>query len=309
MYTYFATFPAGMFELIARQLKRFALSELKILEHDDSSLVFEASLTVERLIELRFFTNVFLVVDDVKNTPRQALRGSNYRLMLLKNGAPQPLPATERAHLEAGLKKLRLEPDARASRNDFYVIERASGKKLLGLRLARAKFKRDKRPDGELRPELAHLLCLAAGIKAKHVVLDPFAGYGAIPYEAVRGFGCKRVIAVDQRKLGNRHDHQAIHWHEGDARQLDFVADRSVDRVVTDPPWGAYDKSSDLGDTYNKALHEIARVLKPAGVAVILCGSDALDQAIQQARGFTLLKSYSILVSGKKARVVKLQKG
>ncbi len=309
MNSYFATFPAGTLELITKQLKGFKLDELKIIAHDDSSVTFQSSLPTERLIELRYFTNVYLVTDKPAEIPKSALKGRYYRLMLLKDGSPQPMNQSERTKLEAKMKQeLRLEPNAHLSKNDFYLIERTSGKKLFTLRLPRAKFKREKLSAGELRPELAHILCLAAGIKAKHTVLDMFAGYGSIPYETVRGFGCKQVTAVDNQKLPNRHEHPAIKWHEADVRSLDFLADNSIDRVITDPPWGIYDESSDLSDIYSQMFKELQRVMKPDAVAVVLSGSEALNTIVENDKSFRLLKTYPILVSGKKAKILKVQK-
>lgn len=94
MSLYFATFPAGTFDLIVKQLKGFKLDELKIIEHDDSSVVFQSSLTVERLIELRCFTNVYIVLDDTDVFPKSVLNGKYFRLMLLKDGTPQPLASS-----------------------------------------------------------------------------------------------------------------------------------------------------------------------------------------------------------------------
>lgn len=310
MNRYFATFPAGTFELIAKQLKSFKLSQLEIIEEDNSSVVFQSSLPIERIIEFRYFTNAYLIADAVNAMPKAALKGKYYRLMLLAGGTPHPIAQSERAELELKIKQdLHLEPNTHLSKNDFYFIERAEGKKLFTLRLPRAKFKREKLMAGELRPELAHILCLAAGIKAKHTVLDMFAGYGSLPYEAVRGFGCKQVIASDNRKLPNRHEHPFITWHTAEASHLDFFADHSIDRIVTDPPWGVYDRmnEAELKNLYKQALKEMQRVLKPRSTAVLLSGNIALDDAIQESGDFSILKSYPILVSGKKARILKLQ--
>ena len=307
---YFATFPAGTFNLIAKRLKGFKLNELRIIEHDDSSVIFQSSLQIERLVELRYFTNVYLIADNTATVPKSAFKGRYFRLMLLKDGAPQPIAQSERAELEAKIKReFRLEPNTHLSKNNFYLIERASGRKLFTLRLPRAKFKREKLRAGELRSELAHILCLAAGIKAKHTVLDMFAGYGSIPYEAIRGFGCKQAIAVDNQKLPNRHEHPSIEWHGADATNLDFIADSSVDRVVTDPPWGIYDTEiSDMSALYVDSTKEMLRILKPDGVAVILSGYDKAAECLKQVEGLELIGHWNVLISGKKAVILKLQK-
>ena len=310
MQSYIATFVAGCQDIILRQLKRMPLDKLKVTNVDESSVTFDSDYPVEKLIELRFFTNIYLAIKDIAN-PKSMLKGKYFRLMMLKDGEPTQITPPDRASLETRIKQdFGLIPNTHLSKNDFYLIERTSGQKLLTLRLSRAKFKREELSSGELRPELAHILLLAAGVRAKDTVLDMFAGYGSIPFEAVRGFGCKQVIAVDNQKLLNRHEHPSIQWYEADASNLDFLADNSVDRVVTDPPWGSYKKTSEaeLNNLHEHFLSEIHRVLRPDGIAVILSGSTAVDDAIENSQDFKVLKYYPILVSGKKATIFKLQK-
>lgn len=309
MNQYFATFPPGTYELISKHLKAFAIAELKIIEHDDSSVVFQSSLGTDRLIEIRYFTNIYLEIDNNTAFIKSALKGKYFRLMMLKNGAPHPIDSVERADIEAQIKSdFRLETNTHLSKNDFYVIERQSGRKLFTIRLSRVKFKRETLSAGELRPELAHILCLTAGIKAKFTVLDMFAGYGSIPYEAVRGFGCKSVISVDIKTLPNRHTHSLIKWYEADARNLAFLDDNSIDRVVTDPPWGLYDGSASLSSLYTDFVAELRRVLKPDGVVVIICGGEMAGY-FEKLASFKLIGKWNVLVSGKKATIFKLQKG
>lgn len=310
MQGYFATFPAGTFEIIVKHLKSFSLDELKIIEHDDSSVIFESSLNKEKLIELRYFTNTYLVIDNKTSLVKKIIDGRFFRLMLIREGEPSQMNMTERAKLEESIKhNFHLEPNTRLSRNDFYLMERSSGNKLLTLRLPRAKFKRDKMFAGELRPEFADILCLAAGLKAKHILVDMFAGYGAIPYEAVRGFGCGRVIAVDNKKIPNRHEHPFIMWYDHDSSNLNFIDDNSVDRVITDPPWGQYDSTTDnMSELYSDFMKEVQRVLKPDCVATILSGYKGAEQIFERQNQLRLIRKWNVLVSGKKATIFKLQK-
>ena len=308
--SYFATFPAGCYEIIARQLKGFSPAELKITGHDDSSVEFVASLNRERLIELRFFTNIYVVAD--ADLPRDMFRGRYFSLAMLKGGQPIPLAGGERARLEDQIQRdFQLVAGTHQSLNDFYLIERRSGgPRLLALKLARAKFKREELAAGELRPELAHILCLVAGLKPKDRLLEVFAGHGALALEAVRGFGVKQIIAVDSQQLPGRHEHSAITWQTADARDLGALPDGSFDRVLADPPWGSHEQMlpAEQQRLYVQSLSEIHRVVKPGGIVVILSGNALLSEAAQGKPGLELIKSYSILVSGKKAQILKLQK-
>lgn len=307
---YFATFPAGCYEIIVKSLKSFTLEELTVLEHDESSVTFNSFLSHERLIELRFFTNIYLVVQDLTHLSKSDLKGRYFRLMMLENGEPKSLKPVQRAKVEADISaKLGLKANTHLSRNDFYLIERANGVKFLALRLARAKFKRAKLPAGALRPELAHILCLAAGLKAKDTILDMFAGYGSIPLEAVRGFGCKQVLAVNDQILPQRYEHPPeVEWHKSDARNLNFIGSDSIARIVTDPPWGLHEDKTgkDLALLYADFTKEMQRVLRPSGVAVVLTGWTEAEQTFTQY--LKLIAKWPILVSGKKATIFKLRK-
>lgn len=307
---YLATYPAGTWDIIVRDLKSFRPNQLLIGDHDGSSALLETTLPAERLVEIRYFTNAYLVVKRPEELDRRMLKGAHYSLSMLDNGRPVRMAEEDRRRIGGGIEStLGLLPDTHRSRNDFCLISRASGSRMLTLRLPRARFKRDKTAAGELRPELAHVLCLAAKLRAKHRVLDMFAGHGSIPLEATRGFGCRDVIAVDRSLEEDRREHPGIEWHRADARDLSFIADGSVDRVITDPPWGTYDaKIPDLSATYEAAFREISRVLRPDGIAVMLTGYDEATGCAQAASELRLTGSWPILVSGRKATIIRFHR-
>lgn len=311
MSRYFATFPAGFYGLIVKQLKSYKLDELKVLGNDESSITFESSLHAERLIEIRYFTNVYLIIDDLANTPANLIKNEYYSLMMLQDGTPRAMSASTTQEIKNKIEsKLKLKFNAHLARNNFYLISRKSGDEFLSLRLPRAKFKRQKLQAGELRPEIAHLLLLFAGMKAKHKLLDPFAGFGSIPYEAVRGFGAKDVLAINKELLGARHILPEIIWTDGDAADLKSIESSSIDKIVTDPPWGIYNQQdpSDLKNMYRDFLIEARRVLKSTGAIVILSGNDYMGEEILQSRIFNITQDFPVLISGKKATVYRLVK-
>ena len=345
MRRFFATFPAGTYDIIARDLKRFKMSELVMREHDDSSLVFDTALTDERIIEVRYFTNAYRVLDRVSDLDSSSLTGRFYQLTYLKNGQPEQLADSERDSIERDIgSTFHLIKDAHKSRNNFVVVERESGARFLTLRLSRAKFKRDDLEPGELRPELAHILCVAARLSASHTVVDPFAGHGAIALEAVRGFGCRTVYASDIELDPARRQHDSIHWQTADARSLTFLDDDSVDRIVTDPPWGHYrdqERATESGspvDLYADFAGEALRVLRRDGLLIMLTGfadagvalgaaraaipaagagagtdatADAADATGPPGARIALLEpidSWNVLVSGRSASILKYRK-
>ncbi len=95
-----------------------------------------------------------------------------------------------------------------------------------------------------------------------------------------------------------------------EVRKQDFLnsdlADKSIDKIITDPPWGDYEHIFDLEEFYTKMLAEFERILSSQGKFVILSGAkEVIDNLLQTkfAKIFSIEQRYYILVSGKKAGV------
>jgi tRNA1(Val) A37 N6-methylase TrmN6 len=200
---------------------------------------------------------------------------------------------------------------------------------------------------GELPPPLAWMLCklaersiaaeqsaaaersTAAEPRHGERVADPFCGYGAIPAAQLRHFPPVEFFASDidakalaysknkfKGKTASSPKHNC-HFNRVDARELArIIPPHSLDRIITDPPWGLYEgtaktaSTTPIGEFYGECLKVFAGLLKPGGTAVILCGrgeaADGLKAAAEQ-NNFTVIRSIPILVSGKKATIFLLQ--
>jgi 16S rRNA G966 N2-methylase RsmD len=330
---YAATFPAGTETLVLRLLKQYSLAQIRIEYQDDGLVVFTSSLSPRQLSELRYFTNVFMIISDFTKiasleamVPRAvaAMRvfsldaaplpsSRNFRLRTLESGTPQALSAEVQQQLIRAITRVTpLAYHAGKGDIDFWLMRRRNGYGMWALRLPRPRFKRLKRHAGQLRVELAYLLCVAAGVTSRDIVLDPFAGYGGIVQEAVAGFSPKKVIAVEkdvklaQSLQTTMHEKTSVQVIAADALHLP-LPDASVTRIVTDPPWGQFIPTDlSLPNLYATMLQEFARLLRPGGIAVVLVASPAeLRQALPAT--LTEVASYSLLVSGKKATLIKLR--
>lgn len=192
---------------------------------------------------------------------------------------------------------------------------------------------------GELRPEVAFLLNALSDPDGDDVFLDPFCGYGSIPAARLRYFPCKEIHASDgdegfigetQIKLSSvskvartaRGQAPAegartplVRCRHADIGALDLPPE-SVDRIVTDPPWGLYapegTQPPDIRPLYEKMFNCFLQVVKRGGVIVILTSRKELVRELllyPENEGIKLLVAYDILVSGKKAGVFKLLRG
>lgn len=155
---------------------------------------------------------------------------------------------------------------------------------------------------GELRPEFAWLMCFCGQPTEQSVVLDPFAGYGAIPAQLKKYFPFGRLIAndIDPGK-GQPMCENALH--------LTSVAGASIDIIVTDPPWGYYEEIEDISLFYEKMLDEFGRILKQGGRAVVLSArKEEFTRAVERNGAFIMKQTIHTLVNGKKAGVYVLVK-
>lgn len=318
MQAYFATFVSGVQDIIASRLAQYPNATLAVKDITDGLVVFESNLTINQLAELRFFHNVYQLLADYSAMPsnsdlvakaRGALRAGSTFIVRVREGSQPVSPDAELvAQLSSATQSIHV---AHKPQIQLALLKRTNGHIFWGVALERTGFKTRKLEPGELRPELAHVLGLVANVDSKDTVLDPFAGYGAIPREMLQGFHCQKVIAVEHNEsliphLKSIPNLVALH---GNAGELAHIESRSIDRVVTDPPWGDFNGMTidELQHLYKGAIIQMHRVLRAKGCAVILTAAEFLpEQALEL--GFTIEKQYFILVSGRKAGIYKIRK-
>lgn len=221
--------------------------------------------------------------------------------------------AENRLRTESGLKPDRSLPDS-----EFWAMVRADGTGWLLKRLTRHKAYDKLLSPGELHPELCYMMCWLSDPKPRDIVADPFCGHGAIPLQRCKRFPFSHMYAFDtddsmlastRKKLPRREN---IHIKKQDALALtEALLPNTVDAFITDPPWGLYqDVGMSLGEFYIRALSQMADCLKPGGRIVLLTAAkEALAAALDVLPSLTPAARYDILVSGKKAALLLLQKG
>lgn len=148
------------------------------------------------------------------------------------------------------------------------------------------RFGRLERLPWSTNPVVAEVLVRLAKIRPGHRVIDPFCGTGTILLAARRRAPAAQVAGTDHdpHALEIATRNQARELARAKAEALPFK-DRSVDRVVTNLPFGKQVGSHHLNRTlYPAVLSELARVLTPDGRAVLLTEDKRLlHQAIQRS--------------------------
>jgi tRNA (guanine6-N2)-methyltransferase len=136
---------------------------------------------------------------------------------------------------------------------------------------------------GSLKPAVAAALVSLVGVAPGLRVLDPCCGAGTILIEArlsgVKVWGGDTYPqAVTATRINAATAGAAVHVQRWDARALP-LADKSVDRVISNLPWGrVVSTPGTLAALYEQIGEEIRRVLAPGGQTVLLTNQPDLVQ-------------------------------
>ncbi|HLO31710.1 MAG TPA: methyltransferase domain-containing protein [Anaerolineales bacterium] len=177
------------------------------------------------------------------------------------------------------------ENDAQADLNVRIFIEGEAA--VVGVRLgARSLSKRPYKQQhipGSLKPAVAAALLELANVSPRTRILDPCCGAGTIlieanAYGAVAWGGDINQEAVKAAYLNAAQANAIIQVQHWDARALP-IPDRSVERVISNLPWGrAVSIDDSLSTFYQEISTEIQRVLASGGQAVLLTNLPDLVQ-------------------------------
>jgi len=345
MRKYASTFTVGLKDVV-KDIFQTLCPDVKILLLLDGLIVYQGNLSIKKVKQLRFITNSFIVLDIFQN-----LHGNPIQEMLTATARDKSLESTiydkiktaptgktfrvvtsrenqfvsvNRSWLEriesriSGIKGLRLNRAKPAT--EFWFLYRSEGYGFFMMRLTTHTAYEQTLQKGELKPELAYLLCFLSEANAADIFLDPFCGYGAIPMERALAFPYNMIFAIDKdpakkkfvrNRLKAARIKKTFIVKNQDALNLAFDVN-FIHKIVTDPPWGLFEKLDlAVADFYTLMLKELGRVLRPKGIMVILSARKAeFEQALSsfEGRQLTLLNKYDILVSGKKAAVYKMRK-
>ena len=323
MADYFSTFTTGFSNLIPHAIQNL-VPGIQIRHLYDGAVIYSFPGKETALCRIPFFHNTFLLLRSFpeNNCTMDAMLRSILRLKQLPPARGSfrvrysihnqfvAMDKTITRQLEEKIAALthtrvdRVSPDV-----EYWVLQRSEGMGAFCKLIRKRKVTEKQLHPGELRPEFAYLLCALARISKTDVVLDPFAGYGAIPKQIQQYFPCKRLLVSDfdvqrVRALQNKFlGTKTVQVSQQDALQLTGIQNQSIDAIVTDPPWGLYEILEEIDVFYRKMLLEFQRILKGSGTLVLVSArKQELESAFSET-GFSICQKYDTLVNGKKAAV------
>jgi tRNA G10 N-methylase Trm11 len=329
MHTYYSTFIPGFSKGIEKALKEYANVKKTDLLHD-GLVVYETESPPEKIAELPFFNNSFLLIEKLfedgtlENIISKVIENrtfqipekvkkdkKTFRIITSKENILTSIPKNDLEELEYIFsKKLQMEVDRANPDVEIWFLERREGTAFCGVRLTKKPSTEKYLQKGELRPELAWLLNFLSEPSKNDAFLDPFTGHGSIPIARTM-FPYKKIMAGDKDELkvntlnAKNKNFETTLW---DAEHLPLDKE-SINKIVTDPPWGMYEEDN-VDMLYTQMLDEFARILKPGGILILLTAQKDLMEKLlhEKADIFELKETYHILVSGKKAAVYKIWK-
>ncbi|MGD2091252.1 MAG: RsmD family RNA methyltransferase [Candidatus Aminicenantes bacterium] len=349
MSIFVSTFISGLKELIEAALLNTDPS-IKIINTLDGLVVYKSNAAISEIKKLKFFNNSFLLLKKFQNMGQQNPiekmlkniaglknleelisthvppfhKNKTFRIMVsIENrfavGNKHYLKIIEKKI--AKVASLRL--DRRNPAIEFWFLLRREGVGFFMLRLTKHPAYEKVLKKGELRPELAHILCIMSQPNRDDIFLDPFCGYGAIPVERAQSFPFNLVFASDtdeekieylKNRIKNLKSKKIKKYFIPkvlNALDLKAFEDNFINKIVTDPPWGLFrEMTMETPEFYALMLKEFLRILKINGIIVILTAKkEEVERAAADLRDkIKIVEKYDILVSGQKAAIYRMIK-
>ena len=339
---FLSTFPSG-FEILVQKSLPQAIPDVRISHLLDGAVLYKSNMSITKLGHIAFFQNSFQVLQTFRhpgNNPIRAMmqavggltdrtpslpcdirKSRSFRVVVSKENR---LVSPEKKLLHAVERRLSSITGVEVARGraeeEFWFLARREGSSFFLLRLTRRRATQKTLHKGQLKPEIAHLLCLMSEPEDTDVVLDPFCGYGSIISERVRCFPYEHIYGLDNDRsriklaqklvFGNTRTRR-VSIQLADSADLPELADKSISKVVTDPPWGAYGGAGgNTAGLYSLLFSELRRIVCDGGLVVLLLERDGpFEKNVLHAFPcFHLAAKHDVLVSGRKASAYKLRK-
>ncbi len=238
-------------------------------------------------------------------------------------GQPTAMPQGIRTKVERYFNHLlKIPPDSQRPDLEVILHFRSDNRALVILQPRDRRT--EKTPKGALPTSTTRLLLELSDPQGEDLFLDPFMGSGSIPLERARMGPFAMIFAGDrdrtlvesfQKKLGQppwNAKRRTIFPKVLDGLDLNNFEADFLTKIVTDPPWGHWEPMDDgaIRRFYTQFFKEAGRILRKGGAAVVLAGRDVpIETAMEDSQvPWKMENNFETLISGRKARLVKMRK-
>lgn len=326
MAEFVSTFTTGFKKVVEKNLPEI-VSGCKILNIYDGIVHYKFNGNSHDLEKVVYFNNTFFVikswrnfsgnfstmVNDFCNENKYLLisKGS-FRTRFVRENQFEKIDKKLVIKVEENvLKRSKLKIDRVSPSTEIWFNIRREGFAFCGQLISKREFTEKNLNKGELRPELAYLMCCFAELKENDVIAEPFCGYGSIPIQLAKKFHFlhlyvsdideEKITALKEKKYFKQNDFVSVEVQ--DAFSLKQIKDNSVDVIISDPPWGFFEDVGDISLFYDKMFCSFKRILKNDGKMIILSArKDELEYAAEK-NNYKIIEKVDTLVNGKKACV------
>lgn len=326
MAEFVSTFTTGFKKVVEKNLPEI-VSGCKILNIYDGIVHYKFNGNSHDLEKVVYFNNTFFVikswcnfsgnfstmVNDFCNENKYLLisKGS-FRTRFVRENQFEKIDKKLVIKVEENvLKRSKLKIDRVSPSTEIWFDIRREGFAFCGQLISKREFTEKNLNKGELRPELAYLMCCFAELKENDVIAEPFCGYGSIPIQLAKKFRFlhlyvsdideEKITVLKEKKYFKQNDFVSIEVQ--DAFCLKQIKDNSVDVIISDPPWGFFEDVGDIALFYDKMFCSFKRILKNDGKMIILSArKDELEYAAEK-NNYKIIERVDTLVNGKKACV------
>lgn len=326
MVEFVSTFTTGFQKVVEKNLPEI-VSGCKILNIYDGIVHYKYNGNSHDLEKVVYFNNTFFVikswnnfcgnfstmVNDFCNENKYLLisKGS-FRTRFVRENQFEKIDKKLVIKVEENvLKRSKLKIDRVSPSTEIWFNIRREGFAFCGQLISKREFTEKNLNKGELRPELAYLMCCFAEINENDVIAEPFCGYGSIPIQLAKKFRFlhlyvsdideEKITALKEKKQFKQNDFVSVEVQ--DAFSLKQIKDNSVDVIISDPPWGFFEDVGDISLFYDKMFCSFKRILKNNGKMIILSArKDELEYAAEK-NNYKIIEKVDTLVNGKKACV------
>ena len=328
MTEYISTFTTGFSDVIPEALAKL-LPGVKVLKVYDGLVNYLYDGKEENVQRVLVFNNSFLaiqkfqgrncemnsMVKSIISLKRLPVSRKTFRIRYSVNNQFVGMNKTYTRQIEEKICRLtNARIDRVSPQIEYWFIKRSENIGFFCRLLNKRKITEKNLNKGELRPEFAYLMCMLGKLNKSSIVLDAFAGYGAIPKQVKKSFRFSKLYVSDLnpecvKKLNSYFENKKnVDVRLRDALNMKDIESNAIDVIITDPPWGYYEQIDDIEQFYVDMLFEFNRVLKTSGKLIILSARKNEFEAAVSKQKFSVEKRYDTLVNGKKASVYVVKK-